>query len=134
MRWARNDSSLNHLNEAKANEHRRPGRVRTDGTLSCTLGPVLDISDSGLRLCVSAGSHLVSGAKVLLSLKGPDGTLVVPGEVCWVRKKGFFARHVGLKFVDDSAAFKARLRKFVLPCMDMRTISADNIEPTRKSA
>lgn len=134
MRWYRNDLSLKRLDAKATEEKRRPGRIRADESLTCSLGPVLDISDSGLRICTSKNQTPEAGVRLLMTLFGPDGEFSCACEVRWVRNQGCFARQVGLKFADESAAFRARLRKFVSPCMDMRAFAPDDARSSRESA
>lgn len=146
MRHARNEDTAANLNKVAAKlsgalkgsdqfpDPRKPGRVRTDGTLSCSLGVVVDVSDTGLRLCVGAGQDISRGTRLILKLSGPDGTIACPVEAVWSRRRGLLAREVGFRFVDADQAFQKRWRAFVLPCLDMRAIAADTVERIGRAA
>lgn len=146
MRHARNEDTAANLDKVAAKQRgqikgsdqfpdpRKPGRVRTDGTLSCALGVVVDVSDSGLRLCVGAGQSIPRGARLMLKLTGPDGTITCPVEAVWSKRRGLLAREVGFRFVEADGAFHKRWRSFVLPCLDMRAIAADTVERIGRAA
>jgi len=97
-------ASTNNTGSASEAERRRHGRFRQDG-LQSSLGPVLDISASGIRLM---SRRRVNGV-IEVVLKSESGLeLKVSGRVVWCRREGFRRHLVGLELVELSSA-KQRL-------------------------
>ena len=74
---------------------RVPGRVRQE-SLTCTLGPVLDLSVGGLRVL---SVRPQSGA-IRICLCGMDIELTLHAKVVWTRRLGFRRHEQGLSFID----------------------------------
>ena len=93
-------------NAREARNKRRHGRVVPDG-LWCSVGEVLDLSASGLRLqCAKAIGEGVG--KVLL--RDNNHSVEVLGRVVWCNKVGFRRFEVGLEFVNIAPETAATIR------------------------
>jgi hypothetical protein len=80
-------------------ESRRHGRLRLT-CLACHLGPVADISKSGLRV-VGATTAPAPGQVLDVRLEGVGEPFAVKARVAWARQTGRRAWDLGLAFVDD---------------------------------
>lgn len=100
----------------KGDNRRRHGRIRCDG-VSCSIGEVLDLSPTGLRVSGS-GFGINVGGLVQFTLNGPDGPVDVRGRVAWLRRKLFWFE-AGLTFVDLSPATRRSISEIA------RVMSAD---------
>jgi hypothetical protein len=67
--------------------------------VACTLGEVLDMSATGMRLKMTRKPPVIIGQVMLLELDHPGGKLAVKGQVRWWRRAGMRRYEVGLKFV-----------------------------------
>ncbi len=84
---------------ARERDSRRHGRVRTD-SLVCSLGEVMDISASGLRVRCQGRPTCTVGKRVEIILPGTDGPFRVFARPVWIRKTGMFKHEVGVCFED----------------------------------
>ncbi len=80
-------------------DSRRHGRVRTE-SLTCSLGDVMDISASGLRVRCHGRSTCSVGKRIEITLPGEDGSFRVFARPVWIRKTGIFKHEVGVCFED----------------------------------
>lgn len=83
---------------AAAAQRRRHGRVVCQG-IDCALGPVQDLSASGMRvyaLCKPPGV----GTQFGMTLHTLDGPVDLGCTVAWIRRIGLNKHEVGLEFVD----------------------------------
>jgi len=80
-------------------DDRRIHRRFAQSSLECSLGPVLDLSASGMR--VIAKKPWAGEIKVRISATGFDVT--VGATVMWSRRLGFRAYEMGLTFTDLDA-------------------------------
>lgn len=80
---------------SRASDRRAYSRF-PQGTLNSSIGPVLDLSTSGLR--VIAKKPWCGEVKIRLQAPGID--LSAAATVMWSRKLGFRAYDMGLTFVD----------------------------------
>lgn len=78
--------------------NRRHGRLRCDG-MKCSIGVVLDVSASGLRLRCGRGAP-DPGDTVELYLVGSDRCVKFRAKCVWTRRAGLFRREVGLEYLD----------------------------------
>lgn len=78
---------------------RRQGRVRTVD-VPCSLGEVVDISASGLRVRGRGRPPLTQGQTTTMTLLTPAGVLAVDVGVAWARKTGWRHFEMGLMFVN----------------------------------
>jgi hypothetical protein len=99
MRFARNSDVRNDLPKENAKkELRRHGRVLTED-VSCSIGEILDLSASGMRV-MTKFKLPDEGAVFVVTIFTPDGPLAMLSRVKWIRKAGFFKREAGLEFFD----------------------------------
>lgn len=77
---------------------RRHGRVRTLD-VQCSLGEVVDISASGMRVCGRGKPVLPQGVATTITLATPAGMLAVDIGVAWVRRVGLRGWEMGLEFI-----------------------------------
>ena len=82
-----------------AENRRRHGRVRAEETV-CTLGVVLDISASGMRVRCEGKPPLKSGQLVTITLATPLGLLAMDVGVAWARRIGWGSGEIGLVFAN----------------------------------
>jgi hypothetical protein len=87
---------------------RRAGRVRLS-SVGCTLGEVLDLSATGLRLRAARRPDYPAGAELNVQLEGVDGPFKVRCRVAWVKRAGLRRHEVGLEFIDPDAATRRSL-------------------------
>jgi len=87
----------------RPDDRRRGGRVRVELT-DTSLGRVLDLSPTGVRVARRWPTALRQGDRVSLVIRSVQGRLTVLAEVVWVRKAGLLGRQVGLRFegLDDA--------------------------------
>ncbi len=83
----------------KSPDDRRDYRRFAQGSLSSSIGPVLDLSTSGMR--VIAKKPWCGEVPVRISASGID--ITVKATVMWSRKLGFRAYELGLTFTDLDA-------------------------------
>lgn len=77
--------------------NRRHGRLACEGMQS-SLGTVLDISASGLRVkCGRNGP--ASGDSIMVSLSGADSSVKFCAKVVWARRIGFRHQELGLEYI-----------------------------------
>lgn len=79
-------------------QRRRHGRVHCQH-IGCSLGPVLDLSASGMRVFTLLKPPKVS-TNVVVILQSLDGPMDLTCTVAWTRRVGIFKHEVGLEFVD----------------------------------
>lgn len=86
-------------------ERRRHGRLRTDlaGEIFTALGPVMDLSRSGMRVCATDRPPLKVGQKCSLEVRCGDIVTLLPVRVMRVRDMRDGATDLGLEFreLDD---------------------------------
>lgn len=83
------------------NSKRGAGRVRCQD-ISCSLGEILDLSASGMRVKSAARIPRIGSAMTVI-IGALDGEETVPCTVQWIRRRGWLHREVGLKFGPLSA-------------------------------
>lgn len=98
MRFAINGNPGGPEAEGGSQEHRRHGRVVCQGVES-NVGDVLDISASGMRV-VTKFKLPEKGEVFVVTVETMQGPLAILSRVRWSRRKGLFAREVGLEFFD----------------------------------
>lgn len=80
-------------------EDRRHGRFRCEG-VRCSIGQILDISVSGMRVSRRRPPKAGVGDEATVTMPVNDGKLQITAKVVWVKKAGFFTHEIGLTFVD----------------------------------
>ena len=96
-------------NQDAARRQRKGGRVNCHG-VTCTLGEVVNISASGMR--VIAKGAIEPGTEGLITIQALDGPLVIPGRVVWSKKKNWGKSEAGVQFVGLTDQHRARLLQF----------------------
>lgn len=84
---------------------RRHGRVRAQ-TITCTLGDVVDISASGMKVRCSTKPDLKKGEPVPMTIHGVNGPFTVPTKFAWCRRTSLFKWTAGFEF--DGLTSEAR--------------------------
>jgi hypothetical protein len=87
---------------------RRAGRVRIED-VSCSLGEVLDLSATGLRLRCTRRPEIHAGDALELELDGIDTKIRVKARIAWVRRTGLRRHEIGLEFIDPAPGTRAAL-------------------------
>ena len=78
--------------------------------VDCTLGQVLDISASGMRVYTLLRPPK-PGSRVALTIDSLDGPVDVGCGVAWTRRVGMFKHEVGLEFIDLPDFVRAALTR-----------------------
>jgi hypothetical protein len=78
---------------------RRAGRIRTLG-VQCTLGEVVDISASGMRVISRGRAVLGEGQGGTISMATPAGVLALDVRVMWVRRSGWRSAEMGVQLIN----------------------------------
>ena len=94
--------------EQPSNDRRRFGRLRSEGTLHCNLGRVLDLSRGGVR--VLCGRRLKGNRLAQLSID--DRGLELQAKVIWCERVGFGQHVAGLEFPDTTPELAHQLTAF----------------------
>lgn len=84
-----------------SDNRRRHGRVRMQD-ITCSLGDVLDLSASGLRVRAKVAIPAV-GTRFSVKIGGLDNTFYVSCVVKWSRRVGLMSREAGLEFDELTA-------------------------------
>jgi hypothetical protein len=87
---------------------RRHGRVRVETVMS-SMGPLLDVSASGCRVCCKNRPNFEIGDTVVVEIHGVDGPFQIDVRIAWIRKIGWFKHEAGLEFQNTTAAARAHL-------------------------
>lgn len=82
--------------ELPADQRRRHGRVRCQD-IGCSLGYVLDVSASGMRVQCGSKPPAV-GKEFTTTVEGLDGGVVFRYIVVWTRRSGLMQYEVGIEF------------------------------------
>lgn len=87
---------LHHSEQNRESQRRRHGRVLLQ-EVACTLGTVIDLSASGMRvLCASKPPAI--GSTITTTLQTLDGTVNLEAVVIWTRRTSIFKVQAGLEF------------------------------------
>lgn len=83
---------------------RRHGRVRAQ-TITCSLGDVMDISISGMKVRCGSKPDLKKGETAPVTIDGLNGPFTVPATFNWCKRTGLFKWVAGFQFaqVPESA-------------------------------
>lgn len=82
-----------------ASNRRRMGRLLCDD-LRSSLGEVVDLSATGMRVRVSGKPPQADVVAIPVTLVHHEETLTLMARVAWVQKDGWFKHAVGLEFVN----------------------------------
>lgn len=80
-------------------DDRRHGRLACE-LLTSTLGEVLDISASGMRVRQSGRVHVVKGDEICITIQFGSSKIPVKVRVAWTRRSGFWSHQIGVEFID----------------------------------
>lgn len=89
-------------------ERRRHGRLKCDST-DCTLGELVDISASGMRVMRRGRSPYRIGFEFKLDLWMDQMKIPVKVRLVHIEKRGFRRRILGLEFIDQSDEQRRRI-------------------------
>jgi len=106
--------------ETPAANQRKHGRLHPQG-VECSLGRVLDVSASGMRVETRGKPIVEMGETAPLTIHGFDGPFMVVCRVCWIRKTGWRAHQIGVVFVEVSPVQRAALSALA------RTVASNEI-------
>lgn len=120
------------MDEKAAASRRRHGRVRCDQT-KCTLGEVLDLSASGVRVLIRGRVRLKKDSVTPMLLEVGEAVAPVKARVVWVSKAGWFRHTAGLQFVDLTPEQRARLAQIAQAASNNEYIR-DGIDRQARSA
>lgn len=111
--------------------HRRHGRVVCQD-LACSLGEILDLSASGMR--VKAGRQAPpDGTMMTVVVRTFDGDLTLACKVVWNRRSGVFGRELGITFLNVDRKTQAALTR-VGRASAHNEVIRPSIEEARRSA
>jgi DnaJ-domain-containing protein 1 len=88
---------------------RRHDRYVSD-LLDCSLGNVLDLSASGMRVGVRGRCPLSRGQVTTVTITAPQGSLTLQATVVRVVRRGFRTRELGLEFIGMKPRTAAALK------------------------
>lgn len=103
-------------------DRRQRSRVACEG-LSCTLGRVLGLSCTGMRISARGWCRIRQEDRVSLTLRDSENQLKLTARIAWVRKAGLFQYEAGMEFVDMSFDQKrdlAMMAQMAMPKLLMR--------------
>lgn len=86
---------------ARGENARRHGRLQTRD-ISCSLGKVLDISASGMRIIHRGLSAVNSGEQGACTVGSVHGSFSVYYRVAWARRVSLSKWELGIEFVDPT--------------------------------
>lgn len=101
---------------------RKHGRVLCQD-VSCSLGKVLDLSASGMR--VTTGEKLPLDECISFSIRAAEEAFQVCGRVVWMKRSGFFKREAGIRFERLPETTIAALRRLARAASYNETIRQD---------
>lgn len=104
---ARNSDPLS-FSSKQGDESRRAGRLRCQ-SIKCSLGQVVDLSGTGLRVQCKGRPDVPVNEPFGLTINAPTGMFTAPVTAVWVRKVGFCTYEIGLRFGELSDDAKRQL-------------------------
>ena len=102
------------LPPTSGSNRRRHGRVRLQD-ITCSLGTLLDLSASGMRVR-TRGSTPTTGTEFAVSIEGLEETIVLQCTVRWSKRTGLLSREVGLEFLSLNAETRRWLTALARTC------------------
>jgi PilZ domain-containing protein len=108
MRHSRNPKLI--MEDRVDGERRRHGRLRCEET-TCCVGPVVDLSASGMRVQRRGRPVLEVGdeLKVRVHVYGDDPAITLTARVVWIKRSGFRQHVYGMEFAGLSDEQKRQL-------------------------
>lgn len=110
---------------------RRNGRVLLQ-EVACSLGEVLDLSTSGMRLQTKLKVDLKVGQTFGMVLHALDGPVNVAATVAWIRKVGWGKHQLGVQFFDPDPALRRAISELARSVASNEVVRPD-IEHFRKN-
>ena len=101
----------------KKSDRRHKGRIRC-ALLACSLGDVLDVSATGMRIRHSGRSMRRKTRPVMVKFPMVDPGMRMECRVVWVQRAGIFRQEIGLEFIDLPADLRSNLLNVVRVCSD----------------
>lgn len=117
---------------AGSTSRRRHGRVRCEQT-RCTLGSVLDLSASGMRVLIKGRPRFRAGEVASMQVEIDGGALVLMAKVVWLNKVSWRRHVAGLEFVDVEPELRQRLVELARTASNNEYIR-DGLDPVARSA
>lgn len=114
------DTSVGHV--AARKERRQRNRVMCEG-LSCTLGKVIGLSGTGMRIRATGWCRIRQGDRISLTLKNSELLLKLNANIAWVKKVGLFQYEAGMAFVDlkpEQMSELSLMAQIAMPKMTLR--------------
>jgi len=96
------------LHPPRESDRRRHGRIRTE-EVTCSIGDVVDLSASGMRVERKGRQVIHEGETITLTLKYDQYALPIKAEVVRLEKVGFRRYVLGMQFEELSDEIKAKL-------------------------
>lgn len=123
--WRSNPTPAPPAPRHEGKEQRRHGRVRTAAVV-CTLGEVLDISASGIRIRCAGRPAIRAGQVVSMTIAGPEGPFSVAVRLIWIRKVGVFRHEVGACFEKLTETARSQLLALVRSAVTVLPVGPDH--------
>jgi hypothetical protein len=109
MRFSRNSNPFREESAPKRTDLRRHGRVLCQ-EIRCSVGDVLDLSASGMR--VRTRFRLPEGGEsFVVTVDSPDGPIAILCRVRWHKRVGIFMREAGIEFFEVGPKSRAILNE-----------------------
>lgn len=103
-------------------ERRQRNRVMCEG-LSCTIGKVIGLSGTGMRIRSRGWCRIRQDDRISLTLRSSELTLKLNARIAWVKKIGVFQYEAGMAFVDlnpEQTSQLGLLAQIAMPKMTIR--------------
>lgn len=103
-------------------ERRQRSRVQCEG-LTCTLGRVIGLSGTGMRIRASGWCRIRQDDRLIINLSHIGGKLAIKVRIAWVRKVGLFQYESGMAFEELTPAQNTelgRIAQMTMPKLTMR--------------
>jgi len=131
----RNFSSIPPKHET-IDEHRRMGRLMCE-MVKCSLGEVMDVSASGLRIRGRKVPKRYQKEPIRLRIGGATGKVSIMAKIVWSKRVGLRCYETGLELIEASDELRQSLRDIVYGSTGNTTfyssVSCGKEEPKRKA-
>ena len=107
---------------ASRRDRRQRSRVLCEG-LTCSIGSVIGLSGTGMRICARGWCRLRKDDLLVLDIRYADVELKVKVRIAWVKKVGMFQYEAGMAFEDLTLEQTSRLgmiAQMAMPKLVMR--------------
>ena len=125
--YTRRDSFPQFNDRDQVDDSRRQGRLKCE-LLRCSIGDVIDLSASGMRVRawgirgLKANEHCDIRIRCIGRM-----AFVVRGEIVWVKRHGFMKYEAGVHFVDVTPEQQEKLTEAARISANARVMAADEI-------